>query len=282
MPMMIGSSTGTGNGTGLGAGNGTGTGAGNFRPTNAPREPSFQYPPPSTHPIRPSPGFSHGQSEHRPSYGASIHDLIHKSPSANIYSIQRGPTSTTPTTIHDPTPPAHIPTSSTPSPKRRRLHLNPPLHVSDPSSIVIADMQNESDALNILALASGQADSEDSRRRDDKSKATFGQGASETRRGSSDDGDYRDKGKGKAFGAGSKNDRNKEPPSIQDFALIKLGVLDKDHLIILTDAFFRHHHHFFVSPAHPSSWSVTTANRIVADGTNGRNSTNPGPARLIR
>jgi hypothetical protein len=50
----------------------------------------------------------------------------------------------------------------------------------------------------------------------------------------------------------------------------------------LTDAFFRHHHHFFVSPAHPSSWSVTTANHIVADGTNGRNSTNPGPARLIR
>lgn len=46
--------------------------------------------------------------------------------------------------------------SDTPSPKRRRLHLNPPMQASDPSSIVVADMQNESDALQILALASGQ------------------------------------------------------------------------------------------------------------------------------
>lgn len=55
---------------------------------------------------------------------------------------------------------ALYPSASTPSPtpalspKRRRLHLNPPLHAADPSSIVVADMQNESDALHILALAS--------------------------------------------------------------------------------------------------------------------------------
>lgn len=48
---------------------------------------------------------------------------------------------------------------SPPSPKRRRLHLNPPLKASDPSSIVVADMQNESDALQILAMASGNAGS---------------------------------------------------------------------------------------------------------------------------
>jgi len=78
------------------------------------------------------------RTDNNKSYGASIHDLIHGSPATNIYpSLDHGGS------------------SNTPSPKRRRLHLNPPLQVSDPSSIVVADMQNESDALQILALASG-------------------------------------------------------------------------------------------------------------------------------
>lgn len=80
----------------------------------------------------------HSRTDNNKSYGASIHDLIHGSPATNIYpSLDHGGS------------------SNTPSPKRRRLHLNPPMHVSDPSSIVVADMQNESDALQILALASG-------------------------------------------------------------------------------------------------------------------------------
>ena len=84
-------------------------------------------------------GPTQSEQDFGPPYGASIHDLIHPSPSSNIF------------------PTVELPgVSDTPSPKRRRLHLNPPMQASDPSSIVVADMQNESDALQILALASGQ------------------------------------------------------------------------------------------------------------------------------
>jgi len=56
--------------------------------------------------------------------------------------------------------PLYPESADTPSPKRRRL--DPP-HQDDPSSIVIADMQNESDALNILAVASARKSPEASK-----------------------------------------------------------------------------------------------------------------------
>ena len=127
-------------------------------------------------------------------YGSSLKDLLHSSsPQHNPYSgagsngamssLDPSPAAATgsPTTsTNHPTPHWGISTGtgtlaetghaslvgrkgldgrdgreSSTSPKRRRLHLNPPLHADDPSSLVVADVQNESDALHILALASG-------------------------------------------------------------------------------------------------------------------------------
>lgn len=106
---------------------------------------------------------------------------------------------------------------STPSPKRRRLHLNPPLHAADPSSIVVADMQNESDALQILALASGQNDQQERPHHRARPHA----------------------------------DTTSLPPSrdvrdIGHFPLIKLGIVSESQTALLTERFFRFHHHFFV------------------------------------
>lgn len=120
---------------------------------------------------------------------------------------------------------------STPSPKRRRLHLNPALHAADPSSIVVADMQNESDALQILALASDQSDEQERPRHRSRPRA----------------------------------DATSLPPSrdvrdIGDFPLIKLGIVTETQAACLTERFFRFHHHFFTS-----FWLRRTL--TVADGT---------------
>lgn len=114
---------------------------------------------------------------------------------------------------------------STPSPKRRRLHLHPPVAAGDPSSIVVADMQNESDALHILALASqhGERPTHD----DDR-----GGHAPQARTTA----DQRDKGKGRENGV----------PDLRDFALIKLGIASKEQVIRLTDIYFKCHHHLLV------------------------------------
>ena len=205
--------------------------------------------------------------EHRPPYGASIHDLIHRSPSSKLYPLH-GPGSTpsndltppkaqsfqqnseaTRSATHPTSDQTHRIQSSTPSPKRRRLHLNPPLHVSDPSSIVVADMQNESDALHILALASGQAGERDSQELEGR------QDAGE----SPDHGPHR---LGIEF-LTSAGDNTSAPPKqtgktahIGDFPLIKLGIIDQDQVALLSDSFFRNHHHFFVSLSFP--WSELT------------------------
>jgi hypothetical protein len=122
--------------------------------------------------------------------------------------------------------PHNMPQPDTPSPKRRRLHMNPPLRAADPSSIVVADMQNESDALHILAVASGQA----GRGR----KQNTDKGA--TRRTRS----HRD-------------EKRKDAADLADFALIKLGIVDEEQVTRLTETFFRYHHHLFVSLHRSSS-----------------------------
>ena len=91
-----------------------------------------------------------------------------------------------------------------PSPKRRRL--DPP-HAADPNSIVVADIQNESDALHILAVASAR----------DKTTEP------------------------------AKTRPPKRKDALEDFALIKLGILDAEQTARLAETFFCFHHHLFVS-----------------------------------
>lgn len=116
------------------------------------------------------------------------------------------------------------PPSAPPDHKRRRLHLNPPLHTSDPSSIVVADMQNESDALHILALASaGRPQSHDAK---------------------SPRGDSAVRMSGTVTPSAP---RTLSAAKIEDFALVRLGIVDEAQVTRLTAAFFRFHHHLFVS-----------------------------------
>ncbi|KAK6909061.1 hypothetical protein I203_103072 [Kwoniella mangroviensis CBS 8507] len=127
-------------------------------------------------------------------------------------------------------------TSPTPSPKRRRLHLNPPLHDADPSSIVVADMQNESDALQILALASGQA----------ATKESIVGG-----RGKRNQEIYMHEKSGQATTVNNISDfkrfyerrRSDQAPVLENFPLIKLGVLSAEQAIRLVDRYFRYYHH---------------------------------------
>ncbi|WWC95219.1 hypothetical protein V866_002077 [Kwoniella sp. B9012] len=126
--------------------------------------------------------------------------------------------------------------SPTPSPKRRRLHLNPPLHDADPSSIVVADMQNESDALQILALASGQAATKESivggrGKRNQEIYMHEKSGQATTVNNISDF---------KRFYERRKSD---QAPVLEDFPLIKLGVLSAEQAIRLVDRYFRYYHH---------------------------------------
>ncbi|OCF61630.1 hypothetical protein L486_01287 [Kwoniella mangroviensis CBS 10435] len=135
-------------------------------------------------------------------------------------------------------------TSPTPSPKRRRLHLNPPLHDADPSSIVVADMQNESDALQILALASGQA----------ATKESIVGG-----RGKRNQEIYMHEKSGQATTVNNISDfkrfyerrRSDQAPVLENFPLIKLGVLSAEQAIRLVDRYFRYYHH--LTPICPSA-----------------------------
>ena len=87
-------------------------------------------------------------------------------------------------------------------------------------------MQNESDALHILALASqhGERHNHD----DDRG----GGRAPQTR----DPSDQPSKGKGKEDAVAD----------LRDFALIKLGIASKEQVIRLTDIYFKCHHHLLV------------------------------------
>jgi hypothetical protein len=110
--------------------------------------------------------------------------------------------------------------------KRRRLHLNPPLHTSDPSSIVVADVQNESDALHILALASANRPQSS--------------GAKSPRH--------------RPQHSGAITPAQRAPLAaarIEDFALVRLGIVNEGQVSRLTSAFFLYYHHLFVSePIH--------------------------------
>lgn len=117
---------------------------------------------------------------------------------------------------------------STPSPKRRRLHLNPPLHAADPSSIVVADMQNESDALQILALASGQTVQQARPKRPDRPRS-----------------------------ASTFQPLSRDARDLADFPLVKLGIVNESQVTVLTERFFRFHHHFFVSPGTDGKLTVS-------------------------
>jgi hypothetical protein len=128
---------------------------------------------------------------------------------------------------------------SSPSPKRRRLYLNPPLHAADPSSIVVAEMQNESDALHILALASGQVG--------DKGGVTESTSRREKRLQ-----DHNQHGESLSHTAVSEFTSKRPTPSsddLGDFALVKLGIVTEKQAIQLADAYFKYHHHIFVSLA---------------------------------
>lgn len=182
----------------------------------------------------------------QPSYGASIQNLLHRSPASSFYPLhpaqpgssssnnfspaELSPQSQANQTSQTPNTAQHVQdnTASTPSPKRRRLHLNPPLHAADPSSIVVADMQNESDALQILALASGQEGSRES--------------ADQGTRSQSKGPDSKRATQGQLPLVG-----RRKTAELSDFALIKLGIVDEDEVTRLTEAFFRFHHHLFVS-----------------------------------
>ena len=131
--------------------------------------------------------------------------------------------------------------SMTPSPKRRRLHLNPPLHAADPSSIVVADMQNESDALHILALASGHAEGRDEGEGEDRGLSSRGESTDLSMRPHQAT-DVRPAKSGKT---GSK--KSLADGKLEDFALIKLGIATKEQIEELTNRFFECHHHLFVS-----------------------------------
>jgi hypothetical protein len=163
-------------------------------PYGAPSDAPLQRPQPRGHGPIPlsdveADGFGQHSGPHtrpRP-YGSSLKDLLHtSSPQHNPYSgtsngamssLDPSPAAATTTaspstSANHPTPRWSIPVEvaagragsgrkgldgreGSTSPKRRRMHLNPPLHADDPSSLVVADVQNESDALHILALASG-------------------------------------------------------------------------------------------------------------------------------
>jgi hypothetical protein len=106
-------------------------------------------------------------------------------------------------------------------------------------------MQNESDALHILALASGQAvrDDDDHQTQDSAQRSRSQSKVMDT------------------MGQISprQTSRKREPKHLTQFALIKLGILSADQVVSLADKFFKFHHHLFVSsgygvPSWPSQW----------------------------
>ena len=91
------------------------------------------------------------------------------------------------------------------------------------SSIVVADMQNESDALQILALASdGQG----------HAHATGAPGLGTVDGGIEGAASH-------PFGV----------PELSSYQPVKMGILTAAQVATLTDIFFRDHHQFFVSQA---------------------------------
>lgn len=88
----------------------------------------------------------------------------------------------------------------------------------DANSFLQADMQNEADALHILAIAAGRPSSSGPRQRPGFLRGTM-----------------------------TPATKSDQPPRIEDFALVKLGILDGEQVAKLVDAFFRYYHHLFVS-----------------------------------
>ncbi|WVR09565.1 hypothetical protein IAU60_006634 [Kwoniella sp. DSM 27419] len=217
---------------------------------------TFPYPyPPGTHlsPTAPRQSPQSNYFNHVPNSGSSHSNLSPMTQASTIHS---------PPPSRPPFPPAHSsatqhnrPDSRTSSPKRRRLHLNPPLHAADPSSIVVADMQNESDALQILALASGQAAKEETRttKYDNRSNhANSKTGHEEPRERT---------GVNRHPSDIPPSRKPSLPPDLQDFCLVKLGVLSAEDAMNLTESFFRCHHHLF--PMVPSAIIPRTPEQVA-------------------
>ncbi|KAK8853344.1 hypothetical protein IAR55_004048 [Kwoniella newhampshirensis] len=197
------------------------------------------------HPLRQSPPAS-SSSYYRP-YPTTGSSNSHFSPVTSS-STHGTPQTRTGQPNHPALPPvSRNKPSTTPSPKRRRLHLNPPLHATDPSSIVVADMRNESDALQILALASGQAAIQDDILEGEQDRSGAG----------GDDGAKLLSGTmGLNLGIDAFADnssekgpsplqKSTEPADLGQFPLVKLGILSEDQVVRLTEHFFRCHHHLF-------------------------------------
>lgn len=151
-------------------------------------------------------------------------DYLFNHPSASSNDLS--PATTGPSPIQAPAhlQPASVGSSSSAQGevKRRRLHLNPPLHTSDPSSIVVADVQNESDALHILALASAGRPPNSGNNKSPRHHPRL---------------------------SGTITPAGRAPlgvARIEDFALVRLGIVDEDQVSRLTAAFFRFYHHLFV------------------------------------
>ncbi|ODN73405.1 hypothetical protein L202_07931 [Cryptococcus amylolentus CBS 6039] len=132
--------------------------------------------------------------------------------------------------------------NSTPSPHRRNLHVNPPLHASDPSNIVVADMRNESDALQILALASGQAANEEERR-----ETSMRQNGQRPSIATVPGGSSLSNGPGQPSSENVQGDAS----GLKDFALVKMKIVTEQQAFALSEAYFKCHHHFF--PIIPSA-----------------------------
>ncbi|BEI94648.1 uncharacterized protein CcaverHIS019_0702290 [Cutaneotrichosporon cavernicola] len=186
--------------------------------------PQFDHPPPAP------------QQQH--SYPAPPHvDVLNPSPKNDTYlfnhpsvsSNEMSPATTgpSPLTAHAHLQPGSVGSSnhggSSHAPgdtKRRRLHLNPPLHTSDPSSIVVADVQNESDALHILALASAN-----------RPPSSGAQSPGHRPQHS-----------------GTITPAHRAPLAaarIEDFDLVRLGIVNEGQVSRLTSAFFLYYHHLF-------------------------------------
>ncbi|WWD19773.1 hypothetical protein CI109_104237 [Kwoniella shandongensis] len=224
------------------------------------------------HPMRQSPpaptsssSYYHHHSFSKPATGSSS---SHFSPMTSS-STHGTPQTRTGQSQHPALPPVgRGKPSTTPSPKRRRLHLNPPLHATDPSSIVVADMRNESDALQILALASGQAAIQDDLEEEQ-----------DIRNGSGRDGGAKllSGTMGLNLGIDAFADKSSEkglsptvtqPASLGHFPLVKLGILSEDQVTRLTEHFFRCHHHLF--PMVPASIIPRTKEQVALFAQNER------------
>ena len=132
---------------------------------------------------------------------------------------------------------SHRQEAASPSPKRRRVALTPSLDAEGPSSIVVADMQNEGDALQILALASGLAEE----REENGSTANGNHGDRKEKRRRSEVGQASAK-------AAAANALRKQlvPGGLASFEFVKQGIVNKEQAARLTDIFFRYHHHLLV------------------------------------